>query len=56
MSTEAGGKAVDRAQAWLYFPCGVIRGALGGLGMEVAVSADTQELPAASFQVRSLAK
>lgn len=30
----------------LYFPCGIIRGALSNLGIPCAVSADISDLPA----------
>jgi hypothetical protein len=36
----------------LYFPCGIIRGALTNLGIPCAVSADMSSLPACSFVVR----
>ncbi|XP_019058998.1 PREDICTED: trafficking protein particle complex subunit 6B isoform X2 [Tarenaya hassleriana] len=37
---------------YLYFPCGIIRGALSNLGIPCAVSADISNLPACSFVVR----
>jgi trafficking protein particle complex subunit 6 len=33
----------------LYFPCGIIRGALTNLGIPCAVSADMSNLPACKF-------
>lgn len=33
----------------LYFPCGIIRGALSNLGIPCAVSADISNLPACEF-------
>jgi trafficking protein particle complex subunit 6 len=54
MSTEAGGQAVVRAQPFLYFPCGIIRGALASMGINASVQAETSELPGATFQVKSL--
>ncbi|CAL0302257.1 unnamed protein product [Lupinus luteus] len=36
----------------LYFPCGIIRGALSNLGIPCAVSADISNLPACSFVIR----
>ncbi|GAM90844.1 hypothetical protein ANO11243_088900 [Dothideomycetidae sp. 11243] len=44
--------ALTRAQPFLWFHCGVVRGALNALGMDVVVNAETQELPIAVFQVR----
>lgn len=38
---------------YLYFPCGIIRGALAGLGMDVTVHADSSEIPAATFQIKT---
>jgi hypothetical protein len=55
MSTEAGGQAVVRAQPFLYFPCGIIRGALASMGIDASVVGETSELPGATFQVKSLA-
>ncbi|KAI9677587.1 MAG: Trafficking protein particle complex subunit 33 [Caeruleum heppii] len=53
MSTEVGGQAVVRAQPFLFFPCGVIRGALAGLGVTASVQAETAELPGATFQIKT---
>ncbi|KAJ9628626.1 hypothetical protein H2203_002528 [Taxawa tesnikishii (nom. ined.)] len=47
-------EALSRAQAFLWFPCGVIRGALEGLGLDVTVQAETTELPCATFQIRTV--
>ncbi|POS85158.1 hypothetical protein EPUL_001953, partial [Erysiphe pulchra] len=52
MSTEVGGQAVIRAQPFLWFPCGIIRGALANMGIDATVQAETNELPAASFQIK----
>ncbi|KAL5604691.1 hypothetical protein BROUX41_001958 [Berkeleyomyces rouxiae] len=54
MSAEAGGQAVVRAQPFLWFPCGIVRGALSAMGIDATVSADTSELPTAIFQVKTL--
>ncbi|PQE08950.1 hypothetical protein CJF32_00002686 [Rutstroemia sp. NJR-2017a WRK4] len=54
MSTEAGGQAVVRAQPFLYFPCGIIRGALASMGINATVQAETTELPGATFQIKSI--
>ncbi|KAH8600783.1 transport protein particle component [Bisporella sp. PMI_857] len=54
MSTEVGGNAVARAQPFLWFPCGIIRGALASMGINATVEADTNELPGATFQIRSI--
>lgn len=53
MSTEAGGQAVVRAQPYLWFPCGIIRGALANMGIDATVKAETSELPGAIFQIKS---
>jgi E3 SUMO-protein ligase PIAS1 len=38
----------------LFFPAGIIRGALAGLGIEATVQAETAELPQATFQIKTL--
>jgi hypothetical protein len=45
---------VVRAQPFLYFPCGIIRGALASMGIDASVAGETSELPGATFQVKSL--
>ncbi|XP_057541229.1 uncharacterized protein LOC130818959 [Amaranthus tricolor] len=45
-------KAAQAASMHLYFPCGIIRGALTNLGIPCAVSADISSLPVCSFVVR----
>nr|CAG8461520.1 13721_t:CDS:2 [Entrophospora candida] len=46
MSTEAGGAdAAKRAISYLWFPCGLIRGALANLGVVSIVIAETSTLP-----------
>ncbi|TGO49678.1 hypothetical protein BOTNAR_0421g00010 [Botryotinia narcissicola] len=54
MSTEPGGNAVIRAQPFLYFPCGIIRGALASMGINATVQAETTELPGATFQIKRI--
>jgi hypothetical protein len=44
---------IDVIRQYLYFPCGIIRGALAGLGMDVTVHADSSEIPAATFQIKT---
>ncbi len=46
--------AIIRAQPYLWFPCGVIRGALASMGVNASVQAETNGLPGATFQIRSL--
>ncbi|KAL7959131.1 transport protein particle component [Trichoderma compactum] len=55
MSTETGSQAVLRAQPFLWFPCGIIRGALAALGISATVQAEVNELPAAIFQIKTIA-
>lgn len=50
---KANEAALRRAQTYLYFPCGVIRGALQGLGLDVAVTANATEIPSAQFQIQT---
>nr|GEV27007.1 autophagy-related protein 2 [Tanacetum cinerariifolium] len=49
---EPGNKAAEVTGMHLYFPCGIIRGALSNLGIPCAVSADISNLPACSFVIR----
>ncbi|XP_076896357.1 uncharacterized protein LOC143624590 [Bidens hawaiensis] len=51
-TTDAGNKAAETTGMHLYFPCGIIRGALSNLGIPCAVSADISNLPACSFVIR----
>ncbi|KXH36029.1 transporter particle component [Colletotrichum simmondsii] len=39
---------------FLWFPCGIVRGALAALGINATVQAETNELPAAIFQIKTL--
>lgn len=45
-SASAENKAAQSTSMHLYFPCGIIRGALSNLGIPCAVSADISNLPA----------
>jgi hypothetical protein len=38
----------------LFFPAGIIRGALASLGIEATVQAETTELPQATFQIKTV--
>lgn len=49
---ESENKVTETMSMHLYFPCGIIRGALSNLGIPCAVSADISNLPACSFVVR----
>ncbi|KZV54412.1 trafficking protein particle complex subunit 6B-like [Dorcoceras hygrometricum] len=51
-SAMADNKEAQATGMHLYFPCGIIRGALSNLGIQCAVSADISNLPACSFVVR----
>ncbi|KAI9881393.1 MAG: Trafficking protein particle complex subunit 33 [Pleopsidium flavum] len=53
MSTEAGGPAVSRARPFLWFPSGLIRGALASMNITATVHAETLELPGATFQIKT---
>lgn len=44
-------KAAQAIGMHLYFPCGIIRGALSNLGIPCAVSADISSLPACKLMV-----
>ncbi|KAG8648199.1 hypothetical protein MANES_09G160500v8 [Manihot esculenta] len=48
-SALAENKATQAMGVHLYFPCGIIRGALSNLGIPCAVSADISNLPACEY-------
>ncbi|KAI1247472.1 hypothetical protein MGN70_011362 [Eutypa lata] len=54
MSADAGGQAVLRAQPFLWFPCGILRGALAAMGINATVQGETSELPGAVFQIKTI--
>ncbi|KAL3455632.1 transport protein particle component-domain-containing protein [Aspergillus heterothallicus] len=56
MSMAVRSEAVAMAQAYLWFPCGVIRGALSNLGINTSVQAETTELAGATFQIKTINK
>ncbi|KAL8242498.1 hypothetical protein R6Q59_012800 [Mikania micrantha] len=51
-STMSDNKFAQATSMHLYFPCGIIRGALSTLGIPCAVSADISNHPACSFVIR----
>ncbi|KAF1985927.1 transport protein particle component [Aulographum hederae CBS 113979] len=54
MSLEKGREGMmQQAQPFLYFPSGVLRGALASLGIQANVQAESAELPGATFQIRT---
>ncbi|KAA8911110.1 transport protein particle component [Sphaerosporella brunnea] len=54
MSVEVGSNAVVRAQPFLWFPCGILRGALANMGVNASVQAETTELPSAIFKIETI--
>ncbi|KAJ4755150.1 Trafficking protein particle complex subunit 6B [Rhynchospora pubera] len=48
-ATSESESGADMTSMLLYFPCGIIRGALNNLGISCAVSADMTNLPACKF-------
>ncbi|KAI9689594.1 MAG: Trafficking protein particle complex subunit 33 [Bathelium mastoideum] len=52
-STEKGEGALARAQPFLWFPSGIIRGALAGMGITASVQGETSGLPGATFQIKT---
>ncbi|CCJ30654.1 unnamed protein product [Pneumocystis jirovecii] len=53
MSTKIGGQdAIDKAQIFLWFPCGMLRGIMANLGEQCNVSADISGLPGCTFQIK----
>ncbi|KAL9127734.1 MAG: hypothetical protein Q9217_003443 [Psora testacea] len=53
MSMASSSEAVSRVQPHLWFPCGIIRGSLASMGVNAMVQAETSELPAAIFQIKT---
>ena len=47
------GLHIDSFQ-FLWFPCGVIRGGLSSMGIDATVQAEASELPAATFQIKTI--
>lgn len=53
MSTKTGGQdAINKAQIFLWFPCGILRGILANLGEECTVLATITGLPGCIFQIK----
>ncbi|TVY38902.1 Trafficking protein particle complex subunit [Lachnellula subtilissima] len=55
LSAVAGGGGVVKAQPFLWFPCGIIRGALASMGINATVQAETADGFVATFQIKSVA-
>ncbi|KAF3483598.1 uncharacterized protein GIQ15_02922 [Arthroderma uncinatum] len=53
MSMSVRSEAVLRAQTYLWFPCGIIRGTLASVGIEATVQAESSDLPLATFQIKT---
>lgn len=47
------GQVTDVMQ-FLWFPCGIIRGALANMGINATVQAESSELPGATFQIKTI--
>ena len=45
----------EEGRQYLYFPCGLIRGALASMGINATVQAESQDLPGATFQIKTVA-
>lgn len=43
-----------KAQPFLYFPAGIIRGCLASLGIVATVTVESSSLPQATFQIRTV--
>lgn len=53
MSMASPPEAALRAQPFLWFPCGIIRGALASMGVNATVQAEILDLPAAVFHIKT---
>jgi hypothetical protein len=47
-------EAALHAQPFLWFPCGVIRGALASMSINATVQAEVLELPSATFHIKTI--
>jgi hypothetical protein len=55
ISHERGREGIlQQTQPFLYFPAGIIRGALASMGIKAQVQAECRELPGATFQIRTV--
>ncbi|KAI4276716.1 MAG: hypothetical protein LQ337_002291 [Flavoplaca oasis] len=54
MSMASPSETLVRVQPFLWFPCGIIRGALASMGIEATVQAETAEVPGATFQIKTI--
>lgn len=48
------GKLTSEVDQFLWFPCGIVRGALAAMGINATVQAETSELPGAVFQIKTI--
>lgn len=49
---NGGAAAAQRAQPYIWLPCGIIRGILGSFGVRSVVVAETLGLPQCTFQIK----
>jgi hypothetical protein len=48
------GRLTIALEKFLWFPCGIVRGALAAMGITATVQAETTELPSAVFQIKTV--
>ena len=49
-----GGGGLTKGLQFLWYPCGVIRGALAAMGLHATVQAESSDLPGAVFQIKTI--
>ncbi|EQL32267.1 hypothetical protein, variant [Blastomyces dermatitidis ATCC 26199] len=54
MSMSNRNEATAKAQSYLWFPCGIIRGGLASMGITATVQAESSDLPSATFQIKTM--
>ncbi|OJD11590.1 hypothetical protein AJ78_07661 [Emergomyces pasteurianus Ep9510] len=54
MSMSNRNEAIAKAQSYLWFPCGIIRGGLASMGINATVQAESSDLPGATFQIKTV--
>ena len=54
MSSLTNATAAPPTEQFLWFPCGILRGALAAMGISATVQGETSELPGAVFQIKTI--
>lgn len=52
-SAKGAADTLEKARAYLWFPCGVVRGILLSFGVEASVTAEVTQFPAVTFNIQT---